>query len=513
MDILGLVTIPGWLLTVLLIVLSLYLYSKYKLSFWSRLGVPYVKPTLLLGNVTRMGNGIGEFDLEMFYEYDKVIGTYILHKPSLLLLDPKLVRDVMIKNFSSMPNRTHPFKSKTDLHHAVSRLKGDHWRFMRNTLSPIFASGKMRKMCPALTQACQRLFNSIEHESRLGNAIEFKRMFGNFTMDAIASLGFGMQLDLYKEDENEFVTKAKEVFLAFGGLGVILDSFMPPLYKLLVKLGFDMDGQSKHCLFFRQFVEQARTQREKGDKDRADILQLLLDAHNDNEVNDTEKMNDYKSNKDEWKKRGLTNDEINGNSIAFMIAGYDTTASALTFTAYCLATNPECQDKLLEEIDSTVGQDQPDYDNTQKMEYLDCVIKEALRLYTPAQRTVRETDVDLEIAGYNIPKNTEISIPIYALHRHPKYWKNPIKYDPDRFLAKNKSNLTPYTFLPFGLGPRSCIAMRLAYLEAKCALVTILQKYKFVPCDKTEIPLKIDSRVLLKPKNGLFLEMEERKLS
>ncbi|XP_056010005.1 cytochrome P450 3A14-like isoform X2 [Ostrea edulis] len=494
MDILGLVYVPSWLLTFFLFLISLYLYSKYKLSFWKRLGVPHPKPTLFFGHGPLMKDGVGELDLRMLSTYDKVVGLYVFHKASLLVLDPEI----------------QYFKQKSDLQHSLSRLHGDHWRFMRNTLSPVFATGNMRKISPVLAESCRRLLRNIEDKKNCGNAIEFKQMFGNFSMDAIAALGFGIDLDLYKNENNEFAIRAQAIFNAFKGLGVFLNLLVPPLYNLLVKLGLDLDGQSKHCLYFKRLVEQAKTLRQKDDQNRNDILQLMLNVHNDTEVSDTEQFNSYKDNREEWRKRGLTTNEVNGNSIMFMVAGYETTASALTFTAYCLATNPESQDRLLQEIDSTIGKGVPDYDSIQKMEYLECVVKEALRICPPAQRIMRETCEDLVIAGYTIPKNTEITISTYALHRSPKFWTEPEKYKPERFLAVNKSNLTPYTFLPFGLGPRSCLAMRLAYFEAKCALVTILQKYKFMPCEKTEIPLQLDPKLVLKPKNGVYLTIKER---
>ncbi|XP_061196056.1 cytochrome P450 3A19-like [Saccostrea echinata] len=276
---------------------------------------------------------------------------------------------------------------------------------------------------------------------------------------------------------------------------------MPPLYSLLCKLVLDIDRQNKYCLYFKNLVEQAKKLREDHKK-RNDLLHCLLDAHKETDLSETEQLLEYKVNREQWKKKGLTTEEVNGNFIMFIFAGYETTSTVLTFTAYCLATNPEYQDKLIPELDTSIGQhqfgsnakDTPDYDNIQKLEYLDYVIKESIPRNSSGNGNIR-------------------SVSIFALHRSPKYWEEPEKYNLDRFLAKNKSNLTPYMFLPFGLGPRSCIAMRLSYLEAKCALVTILQKYKFLSCDKTEIPLKIDFRVLLKPKNRLFLKMEERKLS
>ncbi|XP_048767818.2 cytochrome P450 3A18-like [Ostrea edulis] len=511
MDILGLVDVPAWLLTLFLLVLSMVLYSKYKLSFWSSLGVPHPKPTLFLGHAPLMKDGIGEFDLKMLAAYNKVVGTYGLHRPDLMILDPELARDILVKNFSRMPNRSQSFKRQSDLNYGLTRLEGDNWRFMRNTISPIFASGKMRKMAPILNQSCQRLLKNVEEETNLNRPIEFKKMFGNFTMDAIAALGFGIDLDFYKKEHNEFAMNAKAIFDNFLGFGMLLNAFMPPLYNLLYKLGVDLDRQSKNYIFFKQLVERA-TKLRQDNEDRTDLLQLLLNAHRDTETSDTEQLLEYEDKKGHWKKRGLTKEELGGNSVMFMVAGYETTATTLTFTAYCLATNPECQEKLIAEIDSTIGQDTPDYDNIQKMEYLDCVIKEALRVYPPAQRTVRETSEEMEIAGYTIPKNTEVSIPIYAFHRCPKYWEDPEKYNPDRFLEKNKSKLTPGTFLPFGLGPRSCVAMRLAYMEAKCALITILQKYKFMTCEQTEIPAQVDARAILRPKNGIVLKLEKWKL-
>ncbi|XP_048767823.2 cytochrome P450 3A12-like [Ostrea edulis] len=509
MDILGLAEVPGWLLTIFLLILSLYLYSKYKLSFWSRLGVPHPKPTLFLGHAKLMKDGIGEFDLKMLSTHGRVVGTYALHRPTLLILDPELARDILIKDFFKIPNRSQMFKRHDDLDHSLTRLTEDKWRFMRNTISPIFSSGKMRKISPVLTESCARLLKNVENETSQGRSIEFRGKFGNFTMDAIATIGFGIHLDAYEEENSDFIVNAKAIFDNFIGFGVKLNAFMPPLYRLLCKLGVDVDRQSKHVTFFKGLLEQVTKLR--GDQqDRVDILQLLLNAHRDTEVSDTEELLEYEDKNGHWKKRGLSKEEVNGNSVLFMIVGYETTATTLAFAAYCLATNPKCQEKLIMEIDSTIGQETPDYDNIQKMEYLDCVIKETLRLYPTVQRTMRETHQEMEIAGYTIPPNTPVSVPIYAFHRSSKYWEEPEVFNPERFLEKNKSKLTPYTYLPFGLGPRICIAMRLAYMEAKCALITIVQKYKFIPCEQTEIPLEVDGRFLLRPKNGIVLKLEKR---
>ncbi|XP_048767814.2 cytochrome P450 3A14-like [Ostrea edulis] len=509
MDILGLAEVPGWLLTIFLLILSLYLYSKYKLSFWSRLGVPHPKPTLFLGHAKQMKDGIGEFDLKMLTKYDRVVGTYSLHRPALLILDPELTRDILIKDFFSIPSVSQATKRHSDLGHALTRLTGEKWRFTRSTISPIFSSGKMRKISPILAETCARLLQNVENETNHGHPIEFKRTFGNFTMDSIAAIGFGIHVNAYGEESNEFLANANSIFNNFIGLGAKINAFLPPLYNILFRLRVDLDGQRKTNMFFKGLVEQAANF--KGDpQDRIDILQLLLNAHKDTEVSDTEEFLEYDDITNNWKKTGLSKAEVTANSIMFMVAGYETTANALTFAAYSLATHPEYQKKLIMEIDSTIEQETPDYDNIQKLEYLDCVFKETLRLYPLIQRIPRETHQEMNIAGYTIPPNTPISIPIYAFHQSPKYWEEPEVFNPDRFLEKNKSKLTPYAYLPFGLGPRTCIAKRLAYMEAKCALITILQKYKFIPCEQTQIPVELDGTFILKPKKGMVLKLEKR---
>ncbi|KAK3089747.1 hypothetical protein FSP39_006170 [Pinctada imbricata] len=159
----------------------------------------------------------------------------------------------------------------------------------------------------------------------------------------------------------------------------------------------------------------------------------------------------------------------------------------MTFLAYNLAMNPECQEKCIEEVDRVLGKGKPDYDNVLKMEYLDNCMNETLRIQGPASLTNRHVEEDSVVAGYKIPKDTALNISIYAVHHNPEYWPNPEKFDPDRFTPEEKAKRHPYAFLPFGHGPRNCIGMRLAYLEAKAAIASILQKYRLKRCEETEV--------------------------
>uniref|UniRef100_A0A8W8ME95 Uncharacterized protein n=1 Tax=Magallana gigas TaxID=29159 RepID=A0A8W8ME95_MAGGI len=108
------------------------------------------------------------------------------------------------------------------------------------------------------------------------------------------------------------------------------------------------------------------------------------------------------------------------------------------------------------------------------------------------KETHRLAERDIVIEGYTVPNGTDISFPIYSIHRDPRFWENPTKFDPERFTPENKAKRHPYAYLPFGHGPRSCIDMRLALVEMRLAIVSILQQYRFKTCEETEVSKKLD---------------------
>ncbi|XP_015284769.1 PREDICTED: cytochrome P450 3A19-like, partial [Gekko japonicus] len=207
----------------------------------------------------------------------------------------------------------------------------------------------------------------------------------------------------------------------------------------------------------------------------------------------------------------LTDKEIIAQAIIFIFAGYETTSSSLSFLSYCLATHPDVQQRLQEEIDEALpDQATPTYDAILQMEYLDMAVNETLRLFPPGARIERVCKSTVEINGVTIPEGTVTVIPAYVLHRDPEYWPEPEEFRPERFSKENKETLDPYVFLPFGAGPRNCIGMRFALLTLKVAVVVLLQRYTFRTCQETQVPLELDTRGFMQPKKPIVLKMVPR---
>ncbi|XP_054157209.1 cytochrome P450 3A19-like [Oppia nitens] len=196
-------------------------------------------------------------------------------------------------------------------------------------------------------------------------------------------------------------------------------------------------------------------------------------------------------------KMTITDTDIVSTSILFFAAGYETTATILSFLLYLLALNENCQQKLYEEVNGqTVKNETNSYDNLTKLSYLEACIAETLRLYTPVSLLGRTASEDYTIGntGITVEKGTTIIIPIHALHHSPDYFPEPKQYRPERFLPENRDKIIPYTYLPFGAGPRNCVGMRFALMEAKAVVARMVIKYEFIRTANTKVPLQYVSK-------------------
>lgn len=169
-------------------------------------------------------------------------------------------------------------------------------------------------------------------------------------------------------------------------------------------------------------------------------------------------------------------------------------SSVIAFAIYSLALNPDVQAKLRNEADecfATHGKE-PSLDAISKLPYLHCVVSETLRMYPPAPRLERAPleDYILGDTGIRVPKGCVVGVPVYAMHYDPEFFPNPEKFDPDRFSEENVGSIRPYSYLPFGAGPRNCIGMRFALQAVKLSLLHSVHSVQFVPTEKTDVPLK-----------------------
>ncbi len=199
---------------------------------------------------------------------------------------------------------------------------------------------------------------------------------------------------------------------------------------------------------------------------------------------------------------------IRDQLLTMLIAGHDTSTAMLSWALYLLGRHPDILDKVQAEVDAGLGQASPNRDNIDKLPFLDQVIKETLRLYPPIHIGNRRTAEDLVINGYEVPEGTRVMYSIYLAHRDPKYWTDAADFRPERFELGNKAaKQPPFTYLPFGGGPRNCIGAAFAQIEARVVLARILQQFSLELIDKD---VKTHMGATLEPRPGVQMRVSRR---
>uniref|UniRef100_A0A671M1V6 Thromboxane-A synthase n=1 Tax=Sinocyclocheilus anshuiensis TaxID=1608454 RepID=A0A671M1V6_9TELE len=514
-------------------------YTGYSISPYSvleRCGIKHPKPSPFFGNLMMFRDGFFKAQSDLIKKYGRICGYYIGRRPIVIIADPDMLRQVMVKEFNKFPNRMTVRGTTKPMSDSLVMLKGEQWKRVRSILTPTFSAAKMKEMVPLINTATETLLRNLKSHAESGNSFNIHKCFGCFTMDVIASVAFGTQVDSQNNPDDPFVHHASK-FFAFTFFKPLMIFFMAFPFLLQPLAGL-LPNKSRDEMnsFFIQCIQKMIKQRDDlpPEQRRRDFLQLMLDVRASSKylslehfdvVNDadeqacTEQGMDNgqengpgnESTKRAQQKRMMTEDEIVGQSFIFLLAGYETSSNTLAFACYLLALHPEFQKKLQEEVDEFFSRHETaDYSNVQELKYLEMVICETLRLYPPAFRVARDVDQDTVVNGQLLPKGSSLEIPAGYLHYNPEHWTEPEKFIPERFTPEAKASRHPFVYLPFGAGPRSCVGMRLAQLEIKMALLHIFRRFDMMACEDTEVPLELKSQTTLGPKNGILVKITKR---
>lgn len=422
----------------------------------------------------------------------------------LCVMDPAIVKTILVKEcFTYFTNRRN-FGANGRLDSAITIAQDEQWKRIRTVISPTFTSGKLKEMFPIISHYGDILMKNARKKVESNEPVNMKDIFGAFSVDVISSTSFSVNIDSQNNPNDPLVAHIKKLlkvgFFSPFILLIVAFPFLIPIVRFL-----DISFFPKDIIeFFLNLTSSIKEKRKKNNHtDRVDFMQLMVDSQIADDIPEADHTNHvYKA---------LTDSEIMAQAVVFILAGYETTSTSLNLLSYELATHPEIQKRLQEEIDKALpDKAPPTYEALMQMEYLDMVINESLRLYPPGGRLERMCKKTIEINGITIPGGTVVMIPAYVIHRDPEYWPEPEIFNPERFNKENKETQEPYTFLPFGAGPRNCIGMRFALLIMKVAVTVLLQTFSFQTCEETPIPLEFDPKGVLRPIKPIVLKFVPR---
>ncbi|GFX25012.1 cytochrome P450 3A8 [Trichonephila clavipes] len=347
--------------------------------------------------------------------------------------------------------------------------------------------------------------------------------FGAFTMDVIASSAFGTKIDSHNDPENEFVKNVRNSFANFTFARMIFAMFIPAWMLRWIPLDLNPMILDKRN-FFRDITMNVIKQRKETGKRYNDFLQMLMDIADETSENENQEAAEDEADRFgsvshngvtsfTSKNKKLTNTELLSQCVLFFMVGYETSASVLTFVAYCLATNPEWQEKLIKEVDEAFQKySEMSYDVVREMKVLDAIVSETLRMHPPigsGERTAVE-EYKLGDTGIVMEKGMRIVFLFYAMHYDPEFFPDPETFNPERFMEGYEPKHPQYAYLPFGAGPRNCLGMRFALLEIKMCIANLLRHYRLKPHTTTKVPLEYKKGAIFLTVNELSLTVEKR---
>ncbi|KAK4874012.1 hypothetical protein RN001_013372 [Aquatica leii] len=523
-----------WLIIPICALCAIIYYKAVRsFNYWSHRGVVHKKRWHVIQNLRQLVfQRISFFDsvrnLYQEFSNERYFGSYQFLRPTLIINDLDLIKRVTVKDFEYFIDHNgviledvEPLKGRN-----LFNLKGQRWRDMRATLSPLFTSCKMKMMFTLINECAEEFTNYFEKQKYTSFNLEIKDVFSRFTNDVIANVAFGFKCNSLEEECNKFYIMGKKT--SFSGMKFfifILYSGFPRLAKFL-KLKF---LPTSATTFFKRIIKDTINKREKEGLIRLDMIHLLVEARKgvvvkeDSCVSDagfaatTESKIHYLGKKP---KIELSDEDITAQALIFILGGFDTASTLMSFIAYELAKNQDVQQKLQEEIQETLLKCNGNltYEAVHKMMYMDMVVSETLRKWPPGFILDRLCVKDYLIEPVNswenpllVEKGTMVQVPVAGIHHDPKYFPDPETFDPERFNDENKHNITHFSYLAFGSGPRNCIASRFALMENKTLIFHLLSKFDIVTTKKTPYPIKMAlNSFSLSPAKGLWLGLKRR---
>ena len=390
---------------------------------------------------------------------------------------PDLVKDVLV-------TRADDFRKGRALRHANSLLgnglltsEGAEHRRQRRIIQPSLHPSRLAAYGDAIVRLARNLGESWSDASRIDVHNEMMRL--TLAIVAATLLGSEVQSDVSRI--------GADVEMAIG----MFDRSLLPWGNLLDKLPLPSNYRFRAARA-RLFgtIDRIIAERHARRGDSADLLSVLLDARDEGDEGQG------------GDGTGLSDELVRDQAITIFLAGHETTANALTFAWYCLARHPDVAEKFTRELEAVLGDRRPTAEDLPKLVYTRAVLAETMRLYPPAWTLGREAKVEVNVGGFRVPAECLVLSPQWLIQRDARWWPEPLKFDPQRWLAEARLSSRPkYAYFPFGGGTRACIGEAFAWMEGILVLAALGQTCRLEL--EAGYRLKLHATITLRPRGGM----------
>ena len=438
---------------------------------------PGPKGNLILGVMPEFNRDTLGF-IERSRRYGDVVSMRFLYLTAYFLYHPDDIEYVVstnAKNFIKSRTLRSPFFQRL-VGNGLLTSEHAEWKRQRRLAQPAFHRQRINSYGDVMVDFTQRTISNWKHDEER----DIHRDMMRLTLEIVVKTLFNADVSADADKVGRVLSQIVKPFASQATLKWIMDNRLPTA----AHRRFNRDAQEIDAIVYRIISERRQSGRDQGD-----LLSMLLEAHDD----DGSQMSDKQ-----------LRDEV----MTLFLAGHETTALTLSWAWYLLARNPESERKFHEELDDVLGDRLPTMDDLPRLKFCEKIARESMRLYPPAYGLGREAIDECEVGGFRMPRKTQVFMFQWVTQRDPRFFEEPHEFQPQRWTEEFSNSLPKYAYFPFGGGPRFCIGNAFAMMEIILVLATIGQRFrlKLAP-DQTVTILPAMS---LRPRDGIRMNPEPR---
>lgn len=423
------------------------------------------------------------------------------HHHIVFLNHPEYIREALVvQNDNFIKERTVQ-RTKMLLGEGMITSEGDKHRAQRVAAQPSFHRQRIGEYADVMVEEAVRMRESWRAGEERDIAIDMMHL----TLNVVARALFATDL---REEVYELAAAINRImglynFLVMLPLAEWLVHVRPPGLAAFVRARNRIDA-----VVYRMIDAHLRSGR-----DRGSLLDMMLAAAPDDDAASRQSSFGQalfgqslfrQSSFDQASFRQALRDQV----ITIFLAGYETVANALSWTWYLLSQNEECGKRFRAELDGVLNGRIPTVEDVPRLHYTESVLAESLRLYPPAWAMGRYAREDFQLGEYFLPARTTVLISQFITHRDPRFFPDPLRFDPDRFSTEGKARRRKFTYFPFGAGARQCIGESFAWMEGVLMLATLAQKWKLKLVQGHRV--EPQPLITLRPKYGMRMQVQQR---
>ena len=452
-------------------------------SFWELIGMI----------IQRQQNPIKLYE-DIFAKYGDVVFFKLGSFRFVMLNDAEAIEQVLQTDAQNYSKSTSYDRFRLIFGNGLLVSEGEVWKKQRRLMAGSFSTKQIERLHPIMVNEANSILSKWNPEEKIDLAKEM-----NLITLEIISVGL---LGTRQENDSLVLRKSLQDILAYlqSSRHLWLQLLLAPFpikdkHQLAIKIESLLPLKST-----KKFFTSIKKVNEL-------VLALINERRNKNLTENFLDMLIKASGSDEESK--MSDQQMRDEVLNILLAGHESTANALTWTWHELLKNPEVYGKIKQEVQQELAGETPTYQELEKLIYTRAVFEEAIRLYPPFWRVSRKNKISTKIKNYDIPEISNVIVSLYTVQRSEKYWHEPNKFRPERFLHDGEKH-EKFAYIPFGAGPRICIGMNFAMVEALTILSTMIKKYdieKAFDADPTYL-----MSLTLQPKEGCMVKIKKAKV-